>query len=154
MIEPCIRRSFLGRYAETVRLAQPGEIVLLEVFFRNADGCACPRQSWSLSYGYHPPHDSTPPIRIGTLRLVDAAGAPFPNYLDLAPGEEASCFMSIEVRPDQDVPGYVTPSIFVVRTPKVGNYMVDYFDIEGTAVGCGMPYEELRAKVYPPQPPT
>jgi hypothetical protein len=152
---PCVKHTPYARYMEHVRLIEPGETVVVEVLFRNADGCGCAPTCFGVSQGYRPPHDGTPSLRVVRTKLRTTTNAPMP-YVCLAPGGEAQGFYSLEAAIQQDGPGYVTPSIFLAR-PNRGttweDYQTDYFDTEGPALCTGMSYADCRAKVYAPQAP-
>jgi hypothetical protein len=149
----CIKHTPYARYMEHVRLIEPGETVVIEVLFRNADGCGCAPTCFRLSQGYHPPHDGTVPLRVFRTKLRTADDRAMP-YVCLDPGQEATGAYYLEADIAQDGPGFVTPSVFMFRANPTWDFTVDTFDTEGPAVCAGMTYTECRAKVYAPQAPT
>ena len=147
-------RTPWGRYSEAVVLARPGEMVRLELVCRNADSCDSRPAIFTLSWGYHPPHDSSPGLRITKLRLTRPDGTLQQPYAILAPGEELQAFLEISLAAEQEGNGYITPSLFLARHPKTGDFRVDYFDIEGPCVAVGYDYWTARGFAYPTQPPS
>ena len=149
----CTRLAPLARYGERVVLAEAGETVRIEVNIRNADSCECEPSCFTMSYAYHPPHDGSPGLRIGRTRIRTAENTFHPPWVCLAPGEEHQLFLHMSVSKYQDAPGFVTPSLFFDREHATGDFCVDRFDCEGTAICYGYTYHQCKDKAYEPAPP-
>jgi hypothetical protein len=148
----CEKHTPYARFAERVQLASSGETVRNEVTFRNADSCGCGRTCFTLSYGYHPPHDGSASLRVTRTRLEQPDGRAFGPAVCLAPGEEATAWVALTLGA-QDGAGYVTPSVMVKRQGGRMTYpdiLVDWFDAEGGAVCVGYDYATCRGYVYEP----
>lgn len=144
------------RYAERVHLVQPGETVRIELVIRNADECGNPPSNFRLSAGYHPPHDGSAWLKVGRVSMENKDGSDFNRYITLAPGQETTAYVVMEIKEDQPEKGFVTPSVFVIRDPLSGHewedWMRDVFDAEGPCVAVGMTPVEARGKAYNPGP--
>jgi len=146
-VAPCEKYSPLARFDERTVLTESGVTVELVVTVRNANSCSCESETWWLSPGFH-----FQTMRVNNPRLRTMDGQFQPYYMTLSSGEEYQFKFLFDVASEQDLPAYVWPSIFFVRYKQTGDFCIDAFDLEGTAVCVGYTYAECRELSYTPAP--